>query len=289
MNVDNIVVGLQETNTVKIGAYGAVEGDAVDAGLIKGGVKYSHDEVQYEVKVDQFIGTVKKFITDESLKITLSFVEASLPSFAMAFGYPSTAIVGNKFSFGGKTTVTERTMYINPKGPAGGNSKLVLYKVVPTGKTSPAYTKEKEVLIDVEFDVLVDTSKTAEERMGYIEQDPADVTPPVIALSAPVDGETVVKATLGTVEWTITETNEIDENSLVYGATFLIMNITVPATASLVAGSISYNAATKKVTFTPSGVWVASDSLQAIVTTGLKDAQGNALAATKIEQFSVTA
>ena len=289
MNVDNIVLGLQETNTVKIGAYGAVEGDAVDAGLIKGGVKYTHEEVQYEVKVDQFIGTVKKFITDESLKITLSFVEASLSSFAIAFGYPSSAIVGNKFSFGGKTTVTERSMFVNPKGPADGNSKLVLYKVVPTGKTSPAYTKEKETLIDVEFDVLVDTSKTAEGRFGYIEQDAADATPPTVALTTPADGGTVTKNTKGTVTWTITEANEVDENSIVYGATFIILNITVPATASLVAGTISYNAATKVVTFTPTSNWTASDSLQAIVSTGLKDAQGNALAATKIEQFSVTA
>lgn len=288
MDLNNIVVGLQESNTVKIGAYGDDESTAVDAGLIKGGVKYSHDEVQYEVKVDQFIGTVKKFITDETLKITLSFAEASLANFAMAFGYPTSAVDGNRFSFGGKTSVTERTMYINPKGPAGGNSKMVLWKVVPTGKTSPAYTKEKEVLIDVEFDVLVDATKTAEERFGYIEQASGDTTAPVVALSTPLAGGTVVKETAATVAWTITETNEIDENTIVYGDTFQIINTTGGAN-TLVPGSIAYNATTKVVTFTPSGNWTASDTLLAIVSTGLKDSSGNALAATKIEAFSVTA
>lgn len=289
MDVNNIVVGLQEANTVKVGAYGAAEGAAVDAGLIKGGVKYQHDETQYEIKVDQFIGTIKKFITDETMKITLSFAEASLANFAVAFGYPTGAVAANQFKFGGKTSVTERTLYINPKGPAGGTSKLVLWKCVPTGKTSPAYTKEKEVLIDVEFDVLVDTTKTAEERFGYIEQAGGDSVAPTIALSTPVDGGTVAKTTLNTVAWTITEVNAIDENSLVYGSTFLIMNTTVPASASLVAGSISYNAGTKVVTFTPSVAWNASDTMQVIVTTGLKDASGNRMAAAKIEQFSVTA
>ena len=286
---ENIVVGLQETNTLKVGAYGAVEGDAVDVGLIKGGIKVSHEETQYEVKVDQFIGTVKKFITDEGMKVTLAMVENSLTNLAIAFGYPTTAVSNGVFSFGAKTTVTERVLYINPKGPGGGNAKITLWRCVPTGKSSPAYTKEKEVLVDVEFDVLVDTTKTAEQRFGKQEQVTSDSTPPTVALSSPVDGGTVTKDAKGTVEWTITETNQINENTIVYGETFSIIDITTPASAALVAGTIAYNAATKKVTFTPTSNWTASASMQAIVSTGLKDGSGNRLAAMKIEQFSVTA
>lgn len=288
-DINNIVVGLQAENTLKVGAYGAAEGSAVDVGLIKGGVKISHEETQYDVKVDQYIGTVKKAITDEGMKVTLSMAEVSLANLAVAFGYPLTAVDGGTFSFGAKTSVTERTLYINPKGPGTGNAKITLWRCVPTGKTSPAYTKEKETLVDVEFDVLVDTSKTAEQRFGKWEQTSSDSTPPTVALSTPADGGTVTKATLGTVTWTITEANAVDENSIIYGDTFSIINTTTPASAALVAGSIAYSAVAKTVTFTPSVAWNASDTFQAIVTRGLKDVAGNRLAAIKVEQFSVTA
>lgn len=117
----------------------------------------------------------------------------------------------------------------------------------------------------------------------------ADSTAPVVALSSPVDGGTVVKDAKTTVEWTFTEASALDENTIVYGDTVVILNITTPATATLVAGALVYTASTKKMVFTPTANWTASDSLQAMVTTGVKDAAGNALAATKIEQFSVTA
>ena len=289
MDVNNIVVGLQADNTLKVGNYGDLEAAAVDVGLIKGGIKISHDETQYDVKVDQFIGTVKKAITDESMKITLALAEVSLANLAVAFGYPTTAVAANVFSFGAKTSVTERTLYINPKGPGSGNAKITLWRCIPTGKTSPAYTKEKETLVDVEFDVIVDTTKTAEQRFGTQSQVASDSTPPTIALSAPADGGTVAKTTLGTVTLLITEANGMDENSIVYGDTVSIINTTVPATAALVAGTIVYSASAKTVVFTPTAVWVASDTFQLIVSKGLKDAAGNHLAAPYIAQFSVTA
>jgi len=289
MDAENIVVGLQAANSLKVGNYGAVEADAVDVGFITGGVKISHEETQYDVKPDQVIGTVKKFITDEGMKITLSMIEITAAKMALAFGYPTTAVVDGVFYFGGKTSVTERTLFINPKGIGGGNAKLTIWKCVPTGKTSPAYTKGKETVIDVEFDVLVDTTKTDEQRFGHFDPGTSDTTPPTVALSSPVDGGTVVKDAKTTVEWTITEANPMDENSIVYGDTVQIINTTVPAAAALVAGAISYNAATKKILFTPTANWTASDSLQAIISTGLKDKAGNRLAAPKIEQFSVTA
>lgn len=289
MDLDNVVVGLQSANTLKIGNYGDAEGDAVDVGLIKGGIKIAHGETQYDVKVDQFIGTVKSFITDEEMTITLTIAEASLANFAAAFGYPTAAVSDGVFSFGGKTSVTERTVYINIKGPAGGNAKISLWKCIPSGKSSPAYTKEKETLVDIELKVLVDTTKTAEQRFGQWAQTSGDTTAPVIALSSPVDGGTLTKDAKGAIEWTITEANEIDENTIVYGDTFQIINTTTPASAALVAGTIAYNAATKKVTFTPTSNWTASDTFQVIVTRGLKDSSGNRLAATKIEQLSVGA
>ena len=287
--VSNIVVGLQSTNTLKVGAYGAVEGDCVDVGFIKGGIKIEHEEEQYDVEVDQATGIVKSFIVKEGMKISLALAEVSLANLAIAMGYPTSAVASTTLSFGGKTTVTERALFINMKGPGPGTAKMTIYKAVPTGKTSPAYTKDKETLVDVEFKVLEDVSKTAEARYGTYVASGADTTAPTIALSTPTDGGTVLLNVKGIVVWTITETGSVlDENSIVYGDTVSIIDITTPASAALVAGTIVYSASAKTITFTPTSNWTASNSLQAIVTTGLKDASGNHLAAMKIEQFSVT-
>ena len=284
--VANIVLGLNAANTLKVGALDAVEGDAVDVGLIKGGIKIDHDESQYEVEVDQFIGTVKKFITKESMKVTLSIAEPTLANLAVAFGYPTGAVASTTFSFGAKTSVTERTLYINVNGPAGVSRKITLWKCVPTGKTSQAYTKEKETLVDVEFDVLVHSSKTAEQRFGTEVDTAADTTPPTVALSTPTDGNTVVGSGSGTVVWTISEA--ADANSIIYGDTFSIIDDTTPGAATLKAGTIVYNSTLYQVVFTPTAAWTNAHTYQAIVTTGLKDVAGNRLAAIKLENFSAT-
>jgi len=286
---DNVVVGLQSLNTLKVGNYGDLEAAAVDVGFIKGGVQFEHDEDELLIFVDQAMGAIARKTTKESMKIKLTFSEASLENLAVAFGYPTTAVSSDIFYLGGKTSNTERTLFVNVNSPDAGTRKYTLWKCVPDGKSNHAYKKDGETLIDVSFHVLEDVAKTAEQRFGNIEDTGLDTTPPTIALSTPTDGGTVTKATKGIVVWTITETNQMDENSIVYGDTVSIINITTPASAALVAGSIVYSPTAKTITFTPDAVWTTLESMQAIVTTGLKDLAGNKLAAMKIEQFSVSA
>ena len=286
---DNIVVGLQATNTLKIGNYGDNEASAVDVGYIAGGVKMEHGEEQYSVKVDQVIGTIKKYVTDETLKITVAIAEATVENLAIAFGLPTSAVSAGVLKFGGKTTATERVLYINTKGINDGNRKTTLYKGVPDGNTSPAYKKDDKTLIDVTFEVLADTSKAAGEQFGEIEETGTDSTAPTVAMTTPADGDTVTKDTKGTVLLTFTETNQMDENSLIYGDTMIINNTTTPGSAVFVAGSIVYDPTAKTITFTPDSNWTASDTFQLTVSTGVRDMNGNNLAAPFIGQFSVTA
>jgi len=287
--VENIVVGLAGENTVKIGAYAAVEGDAVDVGFTEGGVTIEKSCETKEIEVDQVVGPVDSVRTKESWIIKFSMAEISLANLALAMGYPTTAVAGSTLSAGGPAAdITARTMYINVKGPGPGTGKWTFWKVKPTGKTSAPYKKADKTVIDVEFQALVDTTKTAEQQVMQYVATGVDSTPPTVALSTPTDGGTVTKDAKGTVVWTITEANPINENTIVYGNTFSIINTTTPGSAALVAGTIAYSATAKTVTFTPSANWTASDTFQAVVTTGLKDIAGNALAAMKIEQFSVS-
>jgi len=277
--------------TMKIGTYGQAEGAALDIGALEGGVGVEAPREYYEVKADAWQGVVGLKKIGEKMTIKCAMAEITLANLAIAFDYPATAITGGTlFKFGGDDTVTFRTIYINGAGPGGGTRKITLHKVASVGSAPHSYKKGEKTIVELELTVLEDTTKAAKERYGQIEDTPADTTPPTIALSTPLDGGTVAQGTKGVVVWDIAEANEMDESSIVYGnegnATIMIINTTVPATAALVAGSIVYNATLKQITFTPDDSWTNLDEFQAIVTTGLKDAAGNHLAAVKIEQFS---
>lgn len=291
MGTTNLVIGSAAENTMKVGAYQALEAAAVDVGYTDGGVEIVKTDEVKEIFVDQELGAVAAPTIKEGVSVKVNIAESSLAAIAMAWGYPTTAVTGvTSFVMGGKTDLYDyKTVYLNVKGPGPGTRKITIHKAKIKGDSSQKYTKGDVTMVPVEIIALCDTSKAAGEKFLSIVDVGGDATPPTVALSTPVDGGTVVKATLNPVVWTITEANQLDGNSIVYGDTFSIINTTTPASAALVAGSIVYDCALKTVTFTPSVAWNASDTFQAIVTKGLQDMAGNHLAAVKIEQFSVTA
>jgi hypothetical protein len=110
-------------------------------------------------------------------------------------------------------------------------------------------------------------------------------------MTTPVSGGDVTKNTSDPVVLAITEANTMNENSMIYGDTIQIMDVTTNTAPVLVAGTITYNSTTKEITFVPTAVWDAAGShvYNVIVTTGLEDSAGNNLAATYIDDFKSTA
>jgi hypothetical protein len=291
MSTANLVVGVASSNTLKVGEYGDLEAAAVDVGETDGGIEITKSEEVKEIFVDQHLGVVAAPTIKEGVTVKCNIAAATLANIAMAFGYPTTAVTGSaSFVMGGKTDLYDyKTVYLNVKGPGPGTRKITIHKAKIKGDSANKYQKGDLTMIPVEIMALCDTTKTAGEQFLSIVDTGLDTTPPTVALSTPADGGTVTKDAKGTVVWTITDANGIDWSTVIYGNTFSIINTTTPASTALVAGTIAYDTAAKTVTFTPTANWTASDTLQAIVTTGLKDQAGNALAAIKIEQFSVTA
>lgn len=288
MGTSNIVVGVQSANTVKVGAYQALEAAAVDVGLTDGGIEISIGGDIKEIFDDQHLAAIAAPTIKESFSLKFNMLEASLANIAMAAGQPTTAVAGSALTSGGKTDIYDyKTVYINVKGPGPGTAKITVYKAKIKGDTSAKFQKDNVTMIPVEVMALCDTTRNAGDQLYTIVFSGLDTTPPTIAQTTPADGATTPKDAKGTVLWTITETNGVDWNTVVYGDTFQIINTTTPGSAALVAGSITYDASAKTVTFTPTANWTASDTLQAIVSTGLKDAAGNRLATTYVAQFSV--
>jgi len=295
VNKNNLVVGLQADNTLKVGAYGAAEVDAVEVGGLEGGVSIDHSEEQVDLEVDQIVGIVGSVTTKEEMTVKVSLAEPTLAMLAIAFGYPVAAVSGSTFSFGAKTSNTERTLFINVKGPGASTAtrKYIFWRAIPTGKSGHSYKKGDKTLVEVEFKILVDTTKTAEQRFGTVVDTGADTTPPTIAMTTPTSGGTRTAGGKTTVLLTITEANPMDENSIVYGdadnATVSIIKEGGGAGASaLVAGAIAYSASAKTIEFTPSANWEPGNyTVQ--VTTGLRDQANNHLAAQFLGYFTVSA
>jgi len=290
MNTANMVLGVAATNTIKVGAYAALEAAATDLGATDGGVELNVSEEVKEIYVDQALGPVGAPTIKKTVTFKANLAEASLENLALAFGQPTAAVSGSTFIFGGKTDLYDyRTVYLNVKGPGPGTRKYTIHKAKIKGDSSQKYQKDNVTMVPLEIICLYDTTQAAGDEFFSVTDTGLDTTPPTVAQTTPADGSTTPKDAKGTVLWTITETNGVDWSTVVYGDTFQIINTTTPGSAALVAGSITYDASAKTVTFTPTSNWTASDTLQAIVSTGLKDAAGNRLATTYVAQFSVTA
>lgn len=108
----------------------------------------------------------------------------------------------------------------------------------------------------------------------------ADTTPPTVTVD-PLNAATEV-AVGSDVVWTF---NEAIKVSTINPSNFMLLNEALAP----VAGTLDWNAAATIVTFKPTGNLTAAHMYTAIVTTGVQDRAGNALAAPKITTFTTAA
>ncbi len=167
-NKGNVIVGLQD-GTIKIGEYGAAETAAVDVGYLKGGVQIQHSVDWVDIEVDQSLGKIDMVPKKEEISLKFSMAEATLANLQTALGHSGASVSGTTLKLTDSAAANVKTVFINVKGPSGGTRKFTFWRVVFTGKVSPAYKKDAETLFDVEADVLCDTSKAADVRFGQVE------------------------------------------------------------------------------------------------------------------------
>ena len=105
-----------------------------------------------------------------------------------------------------------------------------------------------------------------------------DSTPPTVSSTAPASAATGV-GTSAAVSATFSE--PIDAASLT-SASFELRG----AANALVAASVTYNAATRVATLTPSAAMAAATSYTATVTTAVRDTAGNAMAGARTGSWS---
>lgn len=294
MSRDNLVSGFSKVANLGVGVvtvspYGAAKDAGVNLGMSDGGIAVELSAKFFDVKVDNALGVVKRFKTDEAAKLTFNVAESTLANLALALGLPSGAVAGSVLSHGGDFTLTDYTIYIDVNGPGDGTREIKIFYCNIIGDAKHAYKKGALTMIPITIECMEDITRTVGDRVLEITDSPISTTPPTVVMSTPAPGGTVAKTTKGTVVFTITDTLDIDDSSIVLGQSVLIQNVTTIGTPVEVAGAIVVDKVAKTITFTPSSAWNASDSLLAIITTDLKDVAGNKLAAPYLAHFTVTA
>lgn len=281
-----IPAGLAAESYVKVGDYGDEVGDCVDLGYLKDGVNIDVEVGRHEVFVDQVLGAVDMPPNKESVVVKFSIAQASLEKMAIALGYPSSAVASGVFTFGNAPDSAKKTLFFFSPGPNGGTRTHHFFKAV-SGKSSPAYQKDKEVVVDVEFNCLADTTKSSGGAFFEWTDTGADSTAPTVAMTTPASGGSRTAGSSETVLMTITEAGQMDEGSIRYGDTVQVLKEGAGSAPALVAGSIAYDSSAKTITFTPSSVWTAGNYM-VMVSTGLRDAALNNLASTYVGYFTVS-
>jgi hypothetical protein len=107
---------------------------------------------------------------------------------------------------------------------------------------------------------------------------PKDTVAPTVSSTNPANGATGVAIITATF-------SEAMQASTISTSTFAVSGPGVTP----VVGTVSYNASTYITTFTPTSALTASTSYTATVTTGVKDAAGNALASNHVWTFTTAA
>ena len=276
----SIIVGAPAT--VKIGAYGAGIGAAVDLGSTDGGLKLMYNPEFFNVKTDQTLSVLKVVKIGEDMKVEVTLSECSLVNLVKVLGYPSTALSSVTAQIGGNPVVTDYEMFITGNGPSSGTRLVTIKKCAVIGAVELPMTRDGKSLIKLTVQVLQDTTKTANQQLISVVDSGTDTTAPTVAMTTPADGGTVSKSTKDPVTLTFTETdNVMDESSIVYGESVIVSDIENPLVSSVVAGALVYNSVLKTLTFTPSSNWAAgaANNYQITINTAVRDSAGNKLAA----------
>jgi hypothetical protein len=284
--VANASVGA--VSSVLLGTYGTVEGSCTDLGATEGALSISYEQEHFDLTAEQWTGITKSFLVREGTTIEFDCVETSLANIRMAMGYPSTALVGSTLSFGGLSSLTEMTLYINLPLLGGGTGKVTIHKCIIQASVSPEFSRGDKALVHFTVKVLQDTSKTAGAQFGTFVVSASDTTPPTVAMTSPAEDGTVVGGASTVLTLTFTEAGTgIDEGSLVAGESVVVTNVTDGTATAEKAVTISYASATKVLTVTPTTVWPASgQKFQILITKAVRDMAGNKMAANFMGHFT---
>jgi hypothetical protein len=277
MGKENLLWGPPEY--FKIGDEGAEEAACTDVGYTDAGLTVTNSKSYIKRRVDQVAGAVKANLDEINKQLKVTFAEASLDNIRLALGLPSGALAAGVLSVGANEGApgdepVYYCLYFKGPGPTGGTRHVWVPKCYIDGDV-PIVMSKSNGNIELTFELIQDVTQAANEQWYKVTDATGDTTAPTVTETSPTDPEAAFAVDANVA---ITFSERIQAGYI--NDTYFKMIKVSDGTA--VAGALSVNAAGTIVTFNPTENLSAGAAYLFVVSKGIRDMQGNALAADTI-------
>jgi len=278
VNPTYVIEGAAE---VLVGAYGAAQGACTSIGSTDGGVTLTVGNEYHDVEVDQSKVPIDTKLDKRTATLACDMAEATLANLTLAMALPTTALSSSTISVGLQEP-ENKTIYIIGPAPDGAVRTIHVFKAKVTGSPEMAYRKDEKVIVPLEITAIPDFTQGAGKELMTITDAAEDTTAPTVSSSDPADGDNA-HPKADSIVWTMSES--MDAGSI-NGRTVYVIKAT---DGTVVAGTIAYTEADKKITFDPTSNLDGTTAYIAVLTTGVRDLAHNYLAAPSVLNFTTTA
>lgn len=166
---------MSDVANIKIGACKVTFG-GVDLGHTKGGVTVNYSPEYADITADQYGNSViDKALVGEKMTVKVPLAETQVANLANVLPMGSLAGAGNKrltlgSDAGARLASEAAVLVLHPLVNEASNrdDDVVIYKAVVTGEVELNYSVEDERVVEVEFEALIDTSKSNGSYLGII-------------------------------------------------------------------------------------------------------------------------
>lgn len=166
---------MSDVANIKIGAC-SVNFGGVDLGHTKGGVTVNYSPEYSEITADQYgKSIIDRSLVGEKLTVKVPLAETQVANLAKVIPMGTLAGAGNKRvtlgkDAGARLAALAAALVLHPLVNAANNrdDDVVIYKAVVSGEVELNYSVEDERVMEVEFEALIDTSKSNGSYLGII-------------------------------------------------------------------------------------------------------------------------
>lgn len=164
---------MADISNVKVGAC-SVTFNGVDLGHTKGGVEVSYEPTWHEVQVDKYGETVvQKYLMGERLTAKVPLAELTIANLKVAMPQGTLAGAGNArltlgSGSGAMATSSSYQLVLHPLNMNTRANDIVFHKAFVTSTVDLKMKVDEENVFEVEFEALLDESKSAGNYLGMI-------------------------------------------------------------------------------------------------------------------------
>lgn len=164
---------MADVTNVKVGAC-SVTFNGVDLGHTKGGVEVSYEPTYHDVTVDKYGETiVEKYLMGEKITVKVPLAELTIANLKVAMPQGTFAGAGNTrltlgHSAGTRATSSAAQLVLHPLNMGTRANDIVLHKAYVSSTVDLKMKVDEENVYEVEFEALLDESKSDGNYLGLI-------------------------------------------------------------------------------------------------------------------------